>query len=1097
MKKSILLGVLTSLCFFVYAQDSLKNPLINSGQLIADGISFHDKGLYDSAIAKYNQVDRNDTNYTNAMYEKSYSLLMKKDYAATIKTLREALKNPYEETVELYMNLGTALDDSGALKESESVYIKAINEYPYLYLLRYNYALNLINQKKMNEAELQFQKAINLNPYHASSYMALGTLYYNEGRKIPAMLALGMFLVIEPNTGRSLNVTKMLKRIVDGSIDQDKDVVKNIPEDDKKYSNLVEIIESKVANDVRYKTGIDVNDILVRQFHVMLSNLTYDDKDTSFISKNLVAYMKEMFTSKHFETFVYYMFCSYNNDKINKWIKKNEKAIAEFKNWNGQKIEDMHTNKIMFVDGKPEMVHCYFRNNGRLLSFGKQKTLNGKDLRQGQWTFLSQSGNVETVVGYNDKGESDGRCKSWYENRRLMKDFFLKNDKEDSLFLQYFDNGNLQFKTTYKRGLLEGNLYKYYNSGGVKSIEPFIHDTLNGWATYFNQSGCKSAELKYVKGETDSLARYFYPSGKIKSTVWFKNDKRNGKTEYYYENGQLQSKGEYKNEEQIGQWIAYWDNGKVKSEATYSQDGLLTGEYKEYNETGVLTEDDFYLNGKLNGKSSNYTDEARLWYNVDYKNSIIKRITTFTANTGAVCAEFEDKGKKIPVTFMTPKCQKMYEGLFFEGERDGAWTYFYTNGNISLKEAYKKGLNEGMYISYFKNGVVNSKINFTKDKKNGYYIEYYKNGVKSVEGWYRNGQKQGYWISYGETGLKSKELYYLNDEMRGYQRYYTIDGKLDYEMYLRNGLTETYTYYDTTGTVAFENRINNGQGHVVATYFNGKKRFECDMKNASFDGLAKRYYPNGALFEECNYKAGEIDGVFKQYHRQGSVLKTGTYINGDIDGTFTWYYENGKPETIGTYKKNVKNGVWEWFDESGRKTVTRYYKDDDYDGEHIWYDSTGTAMIKKVYEHDDLIAYSYLDKNKVFVPNIPVQDETAQIKTFYPNGSVAIEMEYKKGIIVGEFKNYYQSGKIMEITPYENDKITGVSKTFYENGKIRSEENYIFGNKHGKSSFYRLDGTLERIEHWYLDEKHGVFEYYDLKGKLVKKQNYVYGELFE
>jgi len=1097
MNRRILIFLFAILCNVSFSQDSIQNPLINSGQLLAEGISYQTEGLYDSAITKFNKIDRNDTNYTDALSEKALTFYLKKDYAAAINTIHEALKNPDEVPVSMYLNWGNALNDSGNFVEAENVFKQAIQLYPYFYLLHSNYAFNLFKQKKYHEAELQYQKAINLNPYYSSSYLGLGTLYYTEGRKIPAMMALGIFLTIEPNSGRSFNVTKLLKKVVDGSIDMDKDVVKNIPESEKQYSNVLEILESKVANDNRYKTGIDVNDIIVRQFHVVLTNISCDKNDTTFFSKNILSLMKNMFTTENFEPFVYSVFSSYNNKKISKWLKKNDKKNVEFRKWISQELTNIYSSQLMNIEGEMVAVHCFYRNNGQLLSFGKLSNTTGKDLKQGTWKFLSQSGNVEIVNHYNDNGDAEGLYKAWNKNRRLIKELYFKNNKADGSFLQYYDNGTLQFKTTYSNGLLEGMLTKYYISGALKSEEPFSNDTINGLSKYYNSNGFKTAELKYVKGKIDSIATYYYPSGKKQSIVEYKNNVKNGDIIFYYENGQIQSKAVNKDDKFVGSYLSYWENGKPNTDFTYSPDGKIEGVCNRWDENGILKEENFYSNGKLNGKTSVYTDDSKLWYTVDYRNGTIKKLITYTQNTGSVCAEFDDKGKRIPVTFMTPKCQKNYEGMFFEGKRDGAWKHFYTNGNVLLEETYNKGKNEGLSINYFKSGTINSKVNYSNDMKNGYYNEYYQNGEKMSEGWYRNGEKQGYWFFYGETGIKVKELYYLNDKMRGYQKYFTVDGKLDFEMHYQDGLAETYTYYDTTGLVAFECKIERGTGTVVATYFNGTKRFESGMKYGCFDGSYKCYFSNGKILEEGTYNAGFYDGDLKLYHRNGNVYELGTYANNSLEGKFVWNYENGKPKTIGYYKNGKKTGTWEWFDEIGRKTVIRNYKDDKYDGEHIWYDSTGTEMLKRVYEDDDFIAFSYLDKSNTVIPNIPVQDETVKLKAFYPNGNVSVEMEYQKGVVVGEYKNYYQSGKIMEISPYKNNRLSGLSKTYYENGNLRSEENYTNGVKQGICIYYRPDGTLKKREQWYLDDKHGVFEYYDTMGKLVKKEKYVYNELFE
>ena len=50
MKRLLTVGVFAFFTFVGKSQDSISNPLINSGQLLSEGISFHDKEQYDSAM---------------------------------------------------------------------------------------------------------------------------------------------------------------------------------------------------------------------------------------------------------------------------------------------------------------------------------------------------------------------------------------------------------------------------------------------------------------------------------------------------------------------------------------------------------------------------------------------------------------------------------------------------------------------------------------------------------------------------------------------------------------------------------------------------------------------------------------------------------------------------------------------------------------------------------------------------------------------------------------------------------------------------------------------------------------------------------------
>jgi tetratricopeptide (TPR) repeat protein len=52
--------------------------------LIKEGVALHDRGDYDGAIAKYEEVLKDNPNNVLALYEQSYSYSMKKDYRKSL-----------------------------------------------------------------------------------------------------------------------------------------------------------------------------------------------------------------------------------------------------------------------------------------------------------------------------------------------------------------------------------------------------------------------------------------------------------------------------------------------------------------------------------------------------------------------------------------------------------------------------------------------------------------------------------------------------------------------------------------------------------------------------------------------------------------------------------------------------------------------------------------------------------------------------------------------------------------------------------------------------------------------------------------------------
>src|SRR5207244_3305847 len=82
--KKLLLSIALGIPFLSFSQVTPRFPLNDSKKLILEGISLHDEDKYKEAIAKYDLVDRNDTNYAWSLYEKCLSFVLEKDYRSSI-----------------------------------------------------------------------------------------------------------------------------------------------------------------------------------------------------------------------------------------------------------------------------------------------------------------------------------------------------------------------------------------------------------------------------------------------------------------------------------------------------------------------------------------------------------------------------------------------------------------------------------------------------------------------------------------------------------------------------------------------------------------------------------------------------------------------------------------------------------------------------------------------------------------------------------------------------------------------------------------------------------------------------------------------------
>ncbi len=118
--------------------------------------------------------------------------------------------------------------------------------------------------------------------------------------------------------------------------------------------------------------------------------------------------------------------------------------------------------------------------------------------------------------------------------------------------------------------------------------------------------------------------------------------------------------------------------------------------------------------------------------------------------------------------------------------KDGKWTYWFENGQLSAEQYYNKGEMTGVWKSWYKDGKLGSEVNLTK----GTAMYWYANGNKSSEGKMSTGMHhEGNWTGWYENGNKNYEGAYINGQKEGTWKWYNEKGeKLQEEVYKAGAL---------------------------------------------------------------------------------------------------------------------------------------------------------------------------------------------------------------------------------------------------------------------------------------------------------------------
>ena len=168
------------------------------------------------------------------------------------------------------------------------------------------------------------------------------------------------------------------------------------------------------------------------------------------------------------------------------------------------------------------------------------------------------------------------------------------NGKLHGKCIYYFKSGKVQRTGYYKEGKEDSLWLFYYETGQLKAQENFFLGKKNGTAKYWYPNGNYFLTCRYVENLADSTWTSYYEDGVLKSVEQYKIvfhnfqllSYKHGHFKFYSENGSPQSDGFFENDTLHGLYSGWYPNGKQKE----------TGNYKRGKKDGLWKE--WYVNGK-------------------------------------------------------------------------------------------------------------------------------------------------------------------------------------------------------------------------------------------------------------------------------------------------------------------------------------------------------------------------------------------------------------------------------------------------------------------------------------------------------------------
>ncbi len=1067
-----------------------KIPFVDFDSIIVQVADEEKKGQYDKAIELLDQINPNDSTYLSSIVTKSYYNILLKNFDEVIELTDLGLQADCQDLCSSFIiNKAVALLGKEKYQEALNLCDEGIQKFPMNQTLLFNKGLSLESLGRIKDAIKMYQKVILIDPFYKKVYLQLGNISYRQELMSQALMCFNLYLLLEPDAENAFTTLKSLNDIVGSKNENSKNPNLKISIDDDSFEEIDLILSNRVAMNEKYETGNEIDIALTRQNHALLESLKNYSGNGGFWDKKFVKFFQWIVNSGHFNVFSYTLSYSIENELFKKIVAKNRDEISEFYSIAKQKWAEIVQKNTEEWYGKKETITYYYEGE-QLQAIGKMEG----STPTGKWDFYADNGRLSITGNFNQSGNREGDWIWYYSNGKKSEMANYIDGKLNDVNHQFYENGNKKLVSYYKEGKLNGEYRYYTKNNSLQQKKQFKDGLLDGTYQSFFGVGEELLEsrVEYAEGEAQNTYYEYYPTGVVKSEISFLNGKNNGLERSYYLNGKISLESNSKDGYWNGTYKTYHPNGNPK-EIGQTNNGYYVGPWKTYYSNGILESEYFYDDeGQTNGEYKYYDKDGKLYYQFEYRKGEVVAYT-FYDKDGNVKDENRKKGGEFYYKGYSPYGKLVSEGLYdIKGGKVGKWKYYTVHGVLSDEGSYEDNKLNGEYKKYYTNGNLYSVSPYKNDTLNGYYTEYFSNGKTKSQGWYKNNLQHGEWKTYSPEGIVTAINFFHKGNLHGEQQFFSGEGMKTVSNIYEFGENVKDLAYNKQGEVVYEINyterkgkyeigINhyNGKPKVISTYLNGikhgpytffdfygRKKTSGEYLNGNMHGKWLWYYDNGNLETEANYLNGELDGDFTTYHEDGGIDFKYNYLLGKLEGEAISFHENGN-----IYSKLL-------------------YSNDEYHGRRESYGPNGNLQLIRFYENNRLIGYSYLDENSKELPMIPIENENGIVVTYYDNGKVSREMEYKNGVLNNQYKEYQYSGQLLQEAFYIDGEFDGKRIEYFPNGKIKIQELYQFGKKNGITKEYYKNGNLKKETNYLHDIKEGVSKLYNEDGSLEKEELY-------
>ncbi len=200
------------LAFALSCMYTLSAQAPTTRQLQDNAKTLLQQGDFDNAVKALQRARQQDPNSLEVLKDLSYANFLKRDFATAIELGKIIVERP-DADQQAYQVLGLAYKAIASYKEAGKLYRAALKKFPNSGVIYNEYGEMSAMDKELDEAIVQWEKGIEMDPGYSSNYYNAAMYYASTGNWIRAMLYGETFLNLESFTTRSAEFKPRLYEI--------------------------------------------------------------------------------------------------------------------------------------------------------------------------------------------------------------------------------------------------------------------------------------------------------------------------------------------------------------------------------------------------------------------------------------------------------------------------------------------------------------------------------------------------------------------------------------------------------------------------------------------------------------------------------------------------------------------------------------------------------------------------------------------------------------------------------------------------------------------------------------------------------------------